>query len=438
MSQSNQYVNLIVGVCDINGLLRGKRLAAASLEKVLKEGIRMPTSSCSVDIWGNDIEGSPLVMASGDQDGVCLATSRGAVPLDWSDRPTALIPVTMHDNSGVPYLGDPRNALAEVLSKYTELGLTPVVATELEFYLVDNSGPRPTPPNSRQLDFSQNDVLSLDAIADNSKFLDALYDSCMLQNIPADAVISEGGAGQFEVNLDHQDDALKAADDALYFKRAVKGIAQKHGMAATFMAKPYTNRAGNGFHMHFSLLDQDGNNVFDDGTEGGSDLMKSAIAGLLASMEESTLIFAPHYNSYRRFAENTHAPTGISWGYENRTAAIRIPGGPHQARRIEHRVAGGDTNPYLVLAAVLGGALHGIKNKLSPMPPVFGNAFEQSETFMPTNWQAAIDTFCEGKILPTIFSDQMIENFRSCKQQELNGIFRQVTDREFASYLETV
>ena len=154
-------------------------------------------------------------------------------------------------------------------------------------------------------------------------------------------------------------DPLKAADDALYFKRFVKGIARKYELAASFMAKPFLDRAGNGFHVHFSLLDRDGKNVFDNGTADGSEVMRHAVGGILSLMRASSLVFAPHRNSYRRLTPNAHVASEVGWGYETRAAAVRIPGGANAARRIEHRVAGADANPYLVLAAVLGRGARG-------------------------------------------------------------------------------
>ena len=181
-------------------------------------------------------------------------------------------------------------------------------------------------------------------------------------DIPADTAISETGLGQFEINLMHSDDALRAADDTWLFKMMVKGLARRHGFAASFMAKPYPEYSGNGLHTHFSLLDRDGNNVFDNGGPEGTTMLHNAVAGCLAAMHDCTLIFAPHANSYDRLVPGMHAPTGIAWAYENRTAAVRIPSGSSAARRIEHRVAGGDVNPYLMLAAILGAALIGIED----------------------------------------------------------------------------
>ncbi len=219
----------------------------------------------------------------------------------------------------------------------------------------------------------------------------------------------EGGVGQFEVTLNHQT-AMKAADDALLIKQLLRETARNHGFAATFMAKPYSDDAGNGMHVHFSVVDETNKNIFDDGTDEGSDLLKSAVAGCLEAMRGSTLIFAPHGPSYDRFAPGAHAPTTVCWGYENRTAAIRIPGGPNAARRIEHRVAGGDVNPYLMLAAILGAAIEGISEGLVPPAPTTGNAYAQDLPELAKSWDKAIalfesDSFI-ARCLPQSFDQQ--------------------------------
>jgi len=241
-------------------------------------------------------------------------------------------------------------------------------------------------------------VLSLNDLDQFEDFLNDVYAACELQDIALDAAVSENGAGQFEINMKHVPDPLRAADDAVLFKHLVRGIARKHGFGATFMAKPYGMRAGNGLHVHFSLLDARGHNIFDDGSEMGSDIMRHAVAGLLATMTELTLTFAPHLNSYRRLMPGSLAPSAIAWGYENRTSAIRIPGGAKEARRIEHRVAGADANPYLVLASVLGGALLGIEQKMAAPKPVSGNAYGLDDLeHLPMEWATAIDAFEHGR-----------------------------------------
>ncbi len=432
--------NIFGCVCDLNGVLRGKRMPADQLEKVLSGSVRMPLSICGLDIWGEDIEGGAMVFETGDADGICMPTGRGAMPMSWTRKPTALIPLWMNEEGGAPFLGDPRRALANVVDRYTAHGLTPVVATELEFYLFDPSGDIPAPPCSpitgKRL--TSDGALCLDELEHFDEFLNDVYAACHSQGIPADSAISENGAGQFEVNMRHLADPLRAADDALLFKRLVRGIARQHGFAATFMAKPYGDRAGSGFHVHFSLIDENGVNLFDDGGEAGTPMMLNAVAGLLETIQQNALTFAPHENSFRRLLPGAHAPSNVAWGYENRTAAIRIPGGDHRARRIEHRVAGADANPYLVLASVLGGALLGIERELQPPPAITGDAYSLDLPHLPLDWATAIRTFESGKLVPEIYSRRLQRMFVECKKQEQARFNRHVTELEFHSYLEIV
>ncbi|WP_028956771.1 glutamine synthetase family protein [Sulfitobacter sp. 20_GPM-1509m] len=427
-------------VCDLNGTLRGKRVPVDQAEKVVEGGMRMPLSVVGLDVWGEDIENSKLVFETGDSDGLCDFTGRDLLPITWLDRPTAMAMLWMRQENGVPFPGDPRRALGSIVERYKALGLTPVVASELEFYVCDPSGDKPEAPRSpvtgKRLD--SDGALSLDELQHFDGFLNDVYDACAEQGIPADAAISENGAGQFEINLMHVDDPLRAADDAVLFKRLVRGVARKHGFAATFMAKPYGDRAGSGFHVHFSLLNEKGENVFDNGGEEGTDIMRSAVAGLLETMQENSLTFAPHENSFRRLLPGAHAPTGVGWGYENRTVAVRIPGGSHKARRIEHRVAGADANPYLVMTSILGGALMGIEKALVPAPAVIGDAYRQELPHLPLDWASAIEAFRRGTYVQDVFSKQLQTMLVECKTQELKRFARHVTDFEYHSYLEVV
>ena len=257
-------------------------------------------------------------------------------------------------------------------------------------------------------------------------------------DIPADTAISEAGLGEFEINLVLQADALKAADDAWLFKLLVRGLARRHGFAASFMAKPYEEYSGNGMHVHFSLVDRAGRNVFDDGGARGTEALRHAVAGCLAAMPGSALLFAPHGNSYDRMVPGAHAPTGVCWAYENRTAAIRVPGGAPAARRIEHRVAGGDVNPYLTLAGILGAALNGLEDRAEPPQPITGNAYAQELPQIPTDWGAAIDAFERDPVVARILPAELIRNFVATKRQELH-YFAELDERERVElYLDTV
>lgn len=429
-----------VAAADLNGQARGKRIPVRFADKALGDGTRFPFSVMNLDIWGEDIDDSPLVFERGDRDGVLLPTERGFLPMPWLDAPTALLPIWMFHEDGRPYDGDPRHALNAVVQKYREKGLTPVVATELEFYLIDDSGKTPRVPPSPRSGKRRTgaETLALRALDAFDQFFTDLYDACEVMDISADTAISEAGPGQFEINLMHGPDALKAADDAWLFKLLIKGLARRHGMAASFMAKPYDQFSGNGMHMHFSILNENGDNIFDNGTADGSAELLNAVAGCLAALPESTLLFAPHANSYDRLVPERHAPTGIAWAYENRTVAIRVPSGSPRARRIEHRVAGGDTNPYLMIAAVLGAALHGIEKGLPPPDPISGNAYSLDLEQIPDTWEAALNRFENGQILPTIFHAELIQNYVLTKRQEIHYMAELSQEEQVELYLDTV
>ncbi len=432
-----------VFITDLNGNLRGKRMPPHAYDKVQQEGIKLPRSVLGFDFWGADVLDNGLVFETGDSDGVCLPVSAQAVPVPWAESPRSQVMAMMSNADGSPFEADPRQVLNRVVKRFKALGLTPVVATELEFYLMDGETEatrRPREPkladgHGRRL--TETDGYSIDEMDGFSAFFADVRQSCEIQGIPADTIISELGPGQFEINLNHIDNPLLAADQAIMFKRLVKGVSRKHGYLASFMAKPYAERSGNGFHVHFSLLDQEGRNVFDNGAEEGTTVLKHAVAGLMQTMADSMLCFAPHLNSYRRFLAGAHAPTFASWGYENRTVAIRIPDSPTVARRIEHRVAGADANPYLVLAAVLAGALYGIENKLMPPPAIAGDAYSEmnDELLLPRKWEQATDIFNQSDVLRDYLGEEFIRVYTAVKRQEQNILSQRITDVEYEAYL---
>ncbi|WBU60559.1 glutamine synthetase family protein [Paracoccus albus] len=440
LSEHPEVRTIRVAAADLNGVPRGKRVPARFAEKLLSEGTKFPYSVLNMDIWGEDIEDSPLVFETGDPDGLLMPTERGFMPMPWLEAPSALLPIWMFHSDGRPYEGDPRQALARVVDRYKAAGLTPVVATEMEFFVIDDSGKTlrvpPSPRSGKRRTGAE--TLSLRALDAFDQFFTRLYDACEAMDIPADTAISEAALGQFEINMMHQADPLKAADDAWLFKILTKGIAREFGFAASFMAKPYDVWSGSGLHMHFSLLDADGRNVFDDGGPKGSDTLRHAVAGLLRAMPGSTLIFAPHENSYDRLVPNAHAPTGIGWAYENRTAAIRIPASGPKARRIEHRVAGGDVNPYLMIAAILGAALNGIEDRAEPIPPFEGNAYDKGLSQLPGTWSEAIEAFSTCPDIKRIFPQHLIDNFVMTKRQELHYMAELTDEETIELYLDTV
>ncbi|MEQ8897371.1 MAG: glutamine synthetase family protein [Roseovarius sp.] len=434
-----EYQTIRVAACDLNGQMRGKRVPGSYAGKLDDGAVRMPLSALNLDIFGADIDDSPLVFETGDADGLLRPTGRGPVPLPWLDTPQPLVPMSMYHDDGRPFEGDPRHALTAVLDRYAQRGWQVMAATELEFTLVDDSGKSLRPVRNPQTGRRTGapGILSLTHMDAFDGFLSALYDGCAAMGIPAQTTTSESGLGQFEVTLNHQD-ALRAADDTWLFKALIRGLARRQGMSATFMAKPFGDDAGNGMHMHFSVLDADGNNAFDDGGPKGSDTLLSAVAGCLQAMQASTLIFAPHANSYTRLVPGAHAPTSVCWAYENRTAALRIPGGAPAARRIEHRVAGGDINPYLMFAAILGAAITGIDDALSPPAPITGNAYDQSLPQLAPDWDTAIDLFEADPFIARAFPKGLIRNLCMTKRQEVRLMADIPESQHWKTYLGTV
>lgn len=428
-----------VAMCDLNGVMRGKRVPGEYLPKLKSGAVRIPLSVINVDITGADIMDSPLVFETGDADGVMIPTERDPVPLPWLGIDQPLVQMELHMGRDDPFDADPRRALRKVLDRYAGKGWNVVAATELEFTLVDDRGDDlsrvKNPQNGQPLFMPE--ILALGHMDAFDGFLSDLYKGAEAMGIPAQAATSESGVGQFEITL-HHSDALRAADDTWLFKALIRGMARKHGFAATFMAKPFAEDAGNGMHVHFSVWDGEGRNILDEARPAGKARLMGAIAGCLDAMHGSTLLFAPHANSYERLVPGAHAPTSICWGHENRTVALRIPRGTSANRRIEHRVAGGDTNPYLVLAGILGAAFIGIEEGRPPPEPIQGNAYDQDCPQLAASWAAAIDAFESDPIMAQVFPARLRDCLLRCKRQELALIEDVAIDAHWKTYLDTV
>lgn len=430
-------------ITDLNGNLRGKRIPASGLKSVMTQGVKLPQSVIGFDNWGDDVLDNGLVFETGDSDGICHPVHPHPIPVPWAESPRDQILAMMYNPDGSAFFPDPRQTLTSIVDRYKALGLTPVVATELEFYLLNGGSEANRYPEQPVVNeghgrrLSETDCYSIEEMDGLSTFFAEVREACEMQGIPADTIVSELGPGQFEINMKHTSDAVQAADHAILFKRLVKGVARRHGFGATFMAKPYAQKSGNGFHVHFSLVDKQGRNVFDNGEEDGSPLLHQAVAGLLTHMADSMLIFAPHLNSFRRFQNGAHAPTFPSWGYENRTVAVRIPESDCAARRIEHRVAGADANPYLVLAAVLASALHGIETKMSPPSPIEGDAYALADQYeaLPNRWEIATEYFKDSAFIKEYLGDTFVRVFAAAKEQEQQKIYGRISDVEYEAYL---
>jgi glutamine synthetase len=426
-------------IVDHNGVARGKRLPSAGLAKIFDKGLFLPRSVHAVDIWGRDVTSAGLDLQSGDGDGLCMPVPGTLKRVGWGERPAAQVMLQMLGHDGQPFAAEPRAVLRRVLDRLTAVDLVAVAAVELEFYLVERDSTAGSPPQPAACRATGRrprnpNVYSLDELDSFSTVFHDISAAAAAQGIPTDTLITEHGPAQYEINLWHRPDAVLAADHAVMFKRAVKGVARRHGLEATFMAKPFGRSAGNGMHLHFSLIDANGRNVFDDGGL-GSLTLRHAIGGLLTTMPQIMPMLAPNPNSFRRLRPGSYAPTTPTWGYENRSVSLRIPqaGGP--ARRIEHRVAGSDANPHLVMAAILAGAHYGIANQIEPPAESTGNAYEQSTRVLPPSLADALDEFEKSLFARQYFGAEFCRVFSECKWQELDTHTAEIPASEHDAYL---
>ena len=423
---------------DMAGGLRGKWVNREKIAKVAAGGLKLPLSSHAFDVWGRDVE--EWVMATGDGDGFAEADLDTLAPVPWAKRPTGQLMMSLREVEGRPSPLDPRKLLAGLQQRFADHGLTPVLASEMEFYLFRDEQDALGRPVHTQTDrvggaLGAGQTYGIELMGDMAELMHDIRDACEAQGLPVDTLIKECGPSQYEINLYHMPDALKAADQAVMLQRAIRGVAKQHGLQATFMAKPFGELAGNGLHVHCSVLDEAGNNAFDDGTGKGTELLRHAIAGCLATMEDSMLLFAPNLNSYRRFRRGTHAPLAPCWGYENRTVSLRVPADAPVATRIEHRVAGADAQPHLVIAGILAGMLHGIENRLDPGEPLTGNAYDQLEPSLPRYWPLAIERFAASDYIGSALGQEFQGVYTMLKQQELDTFDGQVTPLEYDACL---
>lgn len=422
---------------DCNGVMRGKWLPRHKLAKIFEGELKLPKTALSLDIWGRDVE--ELVFASGDADGICRPVEGSLLPTPWAaGGQHGQVMLSMFDANGDPYMGDPRHVLKQVLSRFQEAGWRPVVAAELEFSLVtlENNIPNHTCPAPAGRTPVGGNTYGLDVLNSHSEMLEDLRVACEVQDLPFDGVVKESAPSQYEINMQHVDNPVLAAKQIMQMKRLIKGVAAKHQLLATFMAKPFEDEAGNGMHVHCSVLDERGVNIFDDGSDMGTELLRSAIAGCLQYMPDSVAIFAPSFNAYRRFQPGCHAPTYPCWGYENRTVAVRVPAGSNAARRLEHRVAGADANPYLLFAVLLSAMLEGMQQKLSPPLPISGDGYSQEKETLPVYIQDALKIFHESEFIKNNLGDELQRIFTLTKEQEISEFRRRITDLEYQSYLE--
>ena len=433
--------HLDVLLIDLCGNAIGKRLPVDAMASVFDKGTPVCGAMQLVDVMGNTDDPMGYGFSDGDPDAFAVPVAGTLAPVPWLPGGKSQVLCEFRDSvERKPFWYEPRQVLRQVMRRFAELGLKPRLAVELEFYLLDarpgdDGLPRPAASPLTGKSETSGKVLSLDKLDEFEPLLGEIEQACRRQGIPTTSMISEYGAGQFEVNLMHQDDALAAADHAALLRRAVIGVSRSLGYNASFMSKPFSEQSGNGMHVHVSLLDDAGNNVFDAERADGDAMLGYAVAGLQHTMAEAMAIFAPNLNVYRRFKPDEFVPVTTDWGDNNRSVAFRIPPSDAANRRIEHRISGAEANPYLVVAAILAGLHYGLSRQLDPGEKFRGNAGASVDETLPlTLWQA-LEAIREAPILNEYLGAEYLSIYADVKQAEFDAFMSEVLGRELEWYL---
>ncbi|TXK16311.1 glutamine synthetase family protein [Homoserinibacter sp. GY 40078] len=422
---------VIVAFPDMQGRLVGKRVSARLfLDEVAEHGAEACNYLIAVDVEMNTVDGYRLSnWQTGYGDMVLHPDFDTLRLLPWLPG-TALVMADLQNLDATPIVQSPREVLKAQLERLAERGLTAFVGTELEFIVFDDTYREAWAKGYREL-----------TPASDYNIDYALLASTRMEPLLRDIRLGMEGAGMYcegvkgECNLGQQEiafrytEALATCDNHTIYKNGAKEIADAHGKALTFMAK-FNEREGNSCHIHLSVRDADGAAVMaGDGEHGFSPLMEHWIAGILHTMRELTLMFAPNINSYKRYAEGSFAPTAIAWGIDNRTCALRVVG--HGASlRVENRVPGGDVNPYLAVAAIIAGGLYGIENELELPPLLAGNAYTSDATRVPSTLREAAELFADSAVARTAFGDDVVDHYLNNARVELTAFDAAVTDWE--------
>ncbi|WP_421510761.1 glutamine synthetase family protein [Enterobacter sp. JS8-1] len=401
-----------IDVClnDSNGIMRGKRLSVDSMLS-LEKGCYFPLS-----VYSMDQKGKVAASRDDEPDRLCMPVAGSLRPSSHDPLHTAQILLTMKDIDGQPCPLEPRVILQNVLARFHQHGLYPVIAPEIEFYL--------TGPGTQEL--QNQGCFHMDTSSAHAALFDELEQLAHQQHIPLTGIVAEAESGQFELNLKHSHRVVEVCDNILALRRLTRFVAEKHGLQANFMAKPFSHLSGSGLHFHFSLNDTHGDNVFASPADELNSMMRLCIAGQLALMPASIAILAPGVNAFRRLRKNLTEPLFHSWGYNTRTAALRIPCSDESNRRIEYRLAGADANPYLVAATILTGMLYGLENVDEddlPEP-------QRDEPELPLFQQQAIEAFSRCQYLTDSLGEAFSEQWIACKLSELDWFESIVTGQE--------
>ena len=426
-------------IADMTGVAKGKILPAKKYQEDV--GLRLPESIFGQTVDGNFPEQWD-VLSEADGDIFLKPDPSTARLVPFASDPTAVIIHDCYHFDGTPVEIAPRQVLRRVLGLFEKKGWTPVVAPEVEFYLVkpntDADYPLEPPVGLSGRPEAGRQSYSIDAVNEFEPLFEELYDYCETQEIGIETLIHESGVAQMEINLEHGD-ALDLADQVFLFKRGLRQVAMRHKIYATFMAAPIEKQPGSALHIHQSLVDSEtGQNIFVDENGDESDLFKWYIGGLQKYLPCVMALIAPNVNSYRRLAPDEFGtPINIEWGYDNRTAGLRVPVSQPSARRIENRIAGADVNPYLALAASLACGYLGMIEQLEPKPPIEDDAYKVAST-LPHTLLEAVNALMDCETLHPILGEKFVRLYSSVRTHEYNTFLNVISAWEREYLLLTV
>ncbi|MGI9481211.1 MAG: glutamine synthetase family protein [Hyphomicrobiales bacterium] len=423
---------------DMGGIARGKIIPAPKfLSGSTNRGIRLPEEIYTISVTGQYVQ-DPSVTDPGSRDIYMRPDANSIRMVPWYDEPTAQVIGDTFYLDDTPVDFAPRYVLKRILELYEEAGWRPVVAPELEFYLVaKNVDPDyPLEPPEGQMSgrtISGSQGYSIDAANEFERIIEDIYDYCEPHGIDIGTLSHESGPAQLEINFNHGE-PLDLADQVMLFKRAVRQAAHNHGVYATFMAKPHEDQPGSSMHIHQSVVsNKTGKNLFATKSGKESRLFLNHIGGLQRYMAAAMAFFAPNVNSYRRLVPDSDAPTNVHWGIDNRTVSLRVPAAEPSAMRIENRVPGADCNPYLALAASLACGYLGMTEKQKPNPPVEGWAYRYAHT-LPLTLEEALNKLTYTKPFKQVLGQRFIDVYQEVKETELQQ-YRKVISSWEREYL---
>lgn len=442
--EDNKITEIECIMPDQTGIARGKIMPTDKF--IAEKGIRLPESVLLQTTTGDypDDETYYSLLDPKDIDMILRPDESAVFTVPWAAEPSAQIIHDCYDSMGNLMEMSSRAVLKKVLALYEAKGWKPIVAPEVEFYLTkrctDPDLPLEPPIGRSGRQESGRQSFSIDAANEFDPIIEDIYDWCEDMHLDIDTLIHEEGAAQLEFNFRHGE-ALKLADQVFIFKRTVREAALKHNISATFMAKPISGEPGSSMHIHQSLTDaKTGDNLFSNKDGSASALFHNYIAGLQTYIPHMMPIFAPNVNSYRRYLPGAdgNAPVNIEWGEENRTVGLRVPQAAPSARRVENRLSGSDTNPYLTLAGNLICGYLGMVNDLKPRMPIQGRASEEADETVPWNLEAALEMMSASEEIREVLGSDFVDGFVATRWAEYEGFKRVISSWERQYLLSTV